>query len=1219
MEQGITRQVGSLRAKVGLGASAVGVLALALLVWSAPARAQIGSPADYLFDPVLSLEGNCSGTDGHADPGCPYLPPPEGPKALAGPCGAATDPHGDVYVAVPASESTDGRIDVFDPKGKFLVEISDENQPCQIAVDSSGNLYVVQGKDLGLGTTRVVRYEPKNAYPPIHETTKYTIGATIEFKRENGSDGCEKTPTALAIDPSNDHLYVGHACKIEEYGSAAEGTPANPLKKCCIGKGPDMFDLKTIGVYGRNHDVYATRRGNEPEKTLARVFIFDGTDGHIKCELNGSETPAGKFDFGIGGAIGIEQEDGELYVYDLRHGVIDQFVDEGGECPKYAGQLPEPSKPPVLTEGRTSLAVDAPCRTGTELQESCSIGKYESPNVGEVYLTTGTNGSNSHLYAFKRKVGGPPEVEQQSVSGLDETDAVLAAKVNPNTFATVYHFEYTTQADFEANGYLGAASAPVPKASAGEGGDFVQVAVPVTGLQPDTAYRFRLVAANHCGPEEAAEPEVPKELAECRTEGEGVPGGEGEDASFATYPVPALPSEPCPNAVLRNGASETLPDCRAYELVTPPDTNGRIPTMAMLGQSPSSIGFDTTLASPDGGSVVFGSNSGSIPDLGGGGERDTYEALRDEEAGWQSRFTSLSAPQASRPRIGGFSSDHGYSFWDVVGDEGSLANPVPSPVGGEATYLQVPPGVTPSPNCAAEAEPEGRFEWLGCGSLGFEPRARGHWIGPGGAHVIFDTLGFVGTPIKQQLESCAPPTGTGAIYDRTPGGPTRCVSLLPGDVTPAKGEDASFLGASADGRAVGFSIGGSLYVRVDNAETFEIAGGGGAELGGIAADGSRAFYVKGGNVFACDLEAGGCAGEGAHAPIEIGQGGKSTLVNVSADGSHAYFVSKVALSGEEENEAGEKAKVGNENLYVWDGTTARFIAILEPLDVSGEKGFGGLGLWVGHATNTTFGIGTGPADDPSRTTPDGSVLVFESHADLTGYDSGGRREVYRFEADAAPGKRLSCLSCNPTGADAVSDAQLETKLPGLDSNPFSPVNSLSHIDNVSADGQEVFFQSADRLVAADNDSLTDVYEWEAQGTGGCKREAGCLSPISSGRSAEDNFLYAMTPDGHDVFFLSADTLVPQDPSGEPSIYDARVDGGFPSPTPPNPECLGEACQPSLVAPEDPHHVPSLQGNPTRHCPKGKRKVRKEGKTRCLQSHGKKERHGHSHRHRGKGR
>ncbi len=123
--------------------------------------------------------------------------------------------------------------------------------------------------------------------------------------------------------------------------------------------------------------------------------------------------------------------------------------------------------------------------------------------------------------------------------------------------------------------------------------------------------------------------------------------------------------------------------------------------------------------------------------------------------------------------------------------------------------------------------------------------------------------------------------------------------------------------------------------------------------------------------------------------------------------------------------------------------------------------------------------------------------------------------------------------------------------------------------NLTADGGTVFFQSDERLALADGDGLTDVYEWKAPGAGGCARQGGCIALISSGHSSFPDYLYAVSPSGRDVFIDTADSLATQDTDGGvPSIYDARVNGGFAPPPAPNGECLGEACQPAAVAPND---------------------------------------------------
>lgn len=1143
---------------------------LAALAFVALAVPPAQAADEYLFDPVLSLEGDCNGEDGVKDPGCPYQPPPQGPRPFDRPCGVAVDRYGSTYVANPVEGTSNGRIDVFDPQGKFLVEIPDAMEPCRVAVDSVGNLYVVQGKVEIAGEfelAHVVRYQP-DMFPP-GPGVEYSQAAKFEFvvrKLGKPADKCAQ-PQSVAIDPSNDHLYISKECYVEEYGSAAEGSP---LLECCIGQatleGKIHIGRISAAVYGRNHDVYVTANIADGIVLTSRVFLFDGTTGETTCELKGTGVEGDpevepKFDFVQGGAITVDQADGELFVYDLGHGVIDRFELDGEgweECPQYsyAGKTPPPTNDehPLFEYRWVNIAIDGPCRTGAELSESCDLAEYKSPNQGELYVTVGNKPTNSHLHAFKVRKGGPPEVRAQTAGGITESEAVLEAEVNPNARQTSYRFEYTTEADFEQHGYANAIATPA--ADAGNGGAFLAVTAPLTGLEPGVAYRYRLVADNCADPE--AEPGL------CLSEGEGVPGGEGLDASFSTYPEPA-------------------PSSRAYELVTPPDTGGHSLTLSMVGDEFSFSGFPTTAISPDGESVAFGSRLGSLPGIGGGGFQDTYEARRDDASGWRSAFTGLSAAQAEGPRLGGISPEHRYAFWYVFpGDRGTLVDG-----GAGARFLRVPAATASSPNCAVPGEPEGRLEWIACGELGFDRGAnptRGMLISHGGGHVVFET--------PTRLQDCAPPTGTMAIYDRSPGGETRCVSLLPGELTPDVG--AHYRGTSADGSAVAFSIAETLYVRLGDSETVEVAAGNPA-FGGISADGSRLFYVKGGDAFAFDT--------GTEETVKVGGGGESTLSYISADGSHAFFVSPKQLDGAE-------GQAGKDNLYAWDGAAVDFVATLDPLDVSGEGIFGpGLGKWLGEALNPDGASGHGPANVSARATPDGTVFVFESRADLGGYESNGRRQVYHYEESAPAGERLLCLSCNPTGLPTAAAGQLQS-LPATDAfSAFPPLSGQIQIANVTVDGERVFFQSAEALVSADVDGRQDVYEWRAPASGGCTRPPGCLALISSGRSASEDYLYAMTPDGSDVLFLSGDTLVPQDPDGTPSLYDAREGGGFPAPAPPPGECLGEACQPAVSAPDAAAPASrSFQGpgNPSakrparaRRCQKGKRRVRRAGKARCV--------------------
>src|ERR1051326_8348658 len=154
-------------------------------------------------------------------------------SGLDQPCGTATDSQGFLYIANPEREAPqNGEVKIFDAQGHFVTGFDNEHEPCKLAVDSSGNVYVVEHEALqvsGKSISVAVRYEPDSF--PVTTSTTYAVGAEFEsIQQEPGqpSDPCAAIQ-AVAVDPSNDHVYIGQPCAVKEYGSAAEGTPANPL------------------------------------------------------------------------------------------------------------------------------------------------------------------------------------------------------------------------------------------------------------------------------------------------------------------------------------------------------------------------------------------------------------------------------------------------------------------------------------------------------------------------------------------------------------------------------------------------------------------------------------------------------------------------------------------------------------------------------------------------------------------------------------------------------------------------------------------------------------------------------------------------------------------------------------------------------------------------------------------------------------------------------
>jgi hypothetical protein len=1106
----------------------VGIVPLALLLGSWPTGAIAAET--HAFDPNLSLTGDCSSSpltvaDTVPDPGLCPIPPgivwpnpgAEHPSAgFNSPAAVATDSYGNIYVASAGPElefGKEGRIDVFDSEGNFITEVADDDGPSSLAIDSKGNLYVGNR----FHEREVVRYEPTLPYEPEAGNIKYGANPVTVVKETNvvvvaGLD------IGRSSDPQvSDHLFVSLGNVIQEYESAAEGSDL--VEK--FSNNPNGGGTGIAVDAGRGR-IYATVSGAEG----IEVRAYELAPPHeILFTIKGSSVPSGKFVSSLI-SLAADEGSGHLFVYD---GAI---------------------LPPRVYEFETSNSGATYLKSiehGFQQVFGAEIGVdngENSPNGAlnpfERYLFVPSHpGGTGHSFAFGPPKEGPPKVESTSVDNVSEEEAELQASIEPFGLETHYTFQFLTQQQYEENGetFNG-----VPMAGEGDilaGSLPVEVAAAVEGLEPQTTYRFRVFAEN-------------------------IEGTDEEEDEFATFAA-SEPSPKCVNGPLRTGFSALLPDCRAYELVTPPATNARAPRGVFH------VEFSTREASPSGGAVSFKIEGGLIPGSEGTGSLfgDPYLSTRSP-SGWSTAITGPDGAEVFQVVPGSTSPDQGYSFWST-GVDGSAV------IGGKATFYV--------------RYPDGHSALVGRGSLADDPRGAGELISENGSHIIF-VSGYNGPAI--QLEPDGSPSGTITIYDRTSDEVTHVVSLLPGGETPAAGQNATYEGASLDGKGVAFKIGNTLYLRFDDEETYEL--GEGLTFAGIAEGGNRAFYLEGGQLWRFDAT--------TEERTEFSSG-SVTPVNVAADGSTAYFVSQSVLTGEP-NPDGAVAKGGEENLYRSEEGAISFVGTVTKRDVEG--GFNGieqvegLGLWT-----TAVKEGRFLAIDPSRATPEGNTLLFESRAALDGYDPQGKAEVYRYDFEA---NELDCLSCNPTLAPASSDASLQSI--SADKGAPDPLGSSGYVTNLRLDGQRAFFQSDEALVPGDVDGLQDVYEWEAKGTGSCGREGGCVYLVSSGHSLRADYLYAASDSGNDVFFRSSDILLPRDAEETPSIYDARVEGGFPEPSPP--PCEDEGCPPGVsLAPVSPNLASRASGPPgnvSTRCPKGKRKVKRGGKVTCV----KKKKHQKKHHH-----
>jgi WD40-like Beta Propeller Repeat len=785
------------------------------------------------------------------------------------------------------------------------------------------------------------------------------------------------------------------------------------------------------------------------------------------------------------------------------------------------------------------------CTGGSVAPEPAGIAlgvKEEAVSVGVSGLLPGTqytfcvferNAANPEEAVFGQPVtfttpAVAPVVSEEFATGVASDSATLGASIVPGGAATTYHFQYGTSA---AYGQSTPESASVGADDAGHA-----AGAHIQGLQPGTAYHYRVVATSSVAPGGVA----------------------GPDQTFTTQ---------------SGGGALALPDGRAYELVTPADKGS-----GFLAEPWFTGGFQ---ASTSGDGLAYAAEVALAGSLSG--SPDSYLATRGA-GGWSSQ--NLTPPQATQeslpavfPRMVGFSADLSKA---VLLD------------GGQFYGQDSPPLVSGEPqnnfNLFLRDNATGAYQLMDLTPAGVGPGgSEFEGLSADGSHVVFRSYAQLtpGAPGDEGLYQWA--GGSVSLVSQIPQPPaTTCGGAGPPCVASfgilgrgdTDGARLGFLNAvSPDGSKVFFKdlptfAVGALYMRENNTRTVDISAsqrsGSGPEPGGetgiyqmASADGSEVFFIS------CEQltndATGGCdlyrydTASGVLSDLTVDHNGDPAgadvqgVVGASADGSYVYFVANgVLASGASLGDCHFRSSVndpeGQCNLYVSHEGTVMFIARLDNANDHGD--------WI----NGGFGEGT------ARVTPDGTHLVFESVRSLTGYDntvasgtecgknaqgekSRGPRCSEVFLYDAAS-RGLVCVSCNASGARPLGPSHIapeEERSIGAGSD-HQGYEYLPR--NLSDDGSRVFFDSVDALVPGDVNGRQDVYEWEG----------GRQSLISSGTSSEDSTFVDASPSGGDVFFKTISQLVSQDVDQRPDIYDARIGGGFPGAPVPPPPCVGEACK-----------------------------------------------------------
>jgi hypothetical protein len=701
--------------------------------------------------------------------------------------------------------------------------------------------------------------------------------------------------------------------------------------------------------------------------------------------------------------------------------------------------------------------------------------------------------SDATVEHFETENTVPPSLtgEEAPLSDITETTATLTAQVNPNgAQVTACLVEYGTDTSY---GHSAACVKP-DAAEVGAGREPVTVTVPVSELKPNVTYHWRLIASSAAGTSTSV------------------------DHTFVDETTPVSPPGTCPQEQARlESRSSRLPECRNYELVTPPEKNGSHIEALFAGTGswgPLIASNGTDVMAP---SIQCFAQTESCTGLREVGEGEPYEFARTSQ-GWA---THPLAPPATTYGISSQLNEDANQHTTLFSAPGS-----PSKTR-EHFYVRTGQG-TPQDIGPVGEHPES-FSGEDLAQL---PAAADTAATADFSHMLFATHASHGSVPLWALNGL--PEEESSVYEYAGqdtglplsvgvAGGFESTSLVSGCGT-ALGDQlynpsVEYGSLSADGRVVYFSALGhnhaacgagvlapltnQLFARVDGespglAHTVSIStptpsschsecqavqgNPQDADFEGASQDGSRAFFTSTQQLTDTASQGQGEAGEecqfstgsgcnlyesvcvapcGTHAEEPLAKGRE--LIDISA-GAKAHGGPRVrgvmAISGD-----------GSHVYFVARGKLAGNPGVL---GATAEEGQANLYVYA-QGQPLRFIVTLPPRDEQefeqqqfkewthgikvANVTPDGRFLVFLSHHALTADDTRpeGPAQIYRYDAQTAGIVRVSIgqNGFNDNGNAGTAEPDIVHAYKGWQT-AASPANGNPTMSN---DGQYVFFES----------------------------------------------------------------------------------------------------------------------------------------------------------------